>query len=174
VPEFPAARVYSRHFRQVRAKTQWLGNSSMTRARYYFAVLFHRQRGSSQGFSIFSSTDGKRTRQHVNGSGLTGCLLLPQAMAAYEHPVREGVPDCCFYIKTGQCKLGLGCKYNHPPQDDRVRAPLCAFVDARNSVRQLSACDGAGCCRGSMGLSSCKNCDVFCFTGKRKIFFIYL
>ncbi len=99
--------------------------------------------------------DGKRTRQHVNGSGLTGCLLLPQAMAAYEHPVREGVPDCCFYIKTGQCKFGLGCKYNHPPQDDPVRAPLCAFVDARNSVRQLSACDGAGCCRGSMGLSSC-------------------
>ena len=48
--------------------------------------------------------------------GLTGGLLLPQTMAAYEHPVREGVPDCTFYIKTGQCKFGSSCKYNHPPQ----------------------------------------------------------
>lgn len=29
-------------------------------------------------------------------------------------PVREGEPDCSFYIKTGSCKFGSKCKFNHP------------------------------------------------------------
>lgn len=33
-----------------------------------------------------------------------------------EHPVREGAPDCTFYMKTGQCKFGAACKFNHPPK----------------------------------------------------------
>jgi len=33
-----------------------------------------------------------------------------------EHPVREGALDCTFFMKTGQCKFGAGCKFNHPAQ----------------------------------------------------------
>ncbi|MCO5614608.1 hypothetical protein L7F22_068892 [Adiantum nelumboides] len=29
-------------------------------------------------------------------------------------PVREGEPDCAFYMKTGICKFGSKCKFNHP------------------------------------------------------------
>ncbi len=31
-----------------------------------------------------------------------------------EYPVRPGEPDCVFWIKTGRCKFGAGCKFNHP------------------------------------------------------------
>lgn len=29
-------------------------------------------------------------------------------------PVRSGEPDCAFYLKTGICKFGSKCKFNHP------------------------------------------------------------
>ncbi|KAH7438215.1 hypothetical protein KP509_04G006200 [Ceratopteris richardii] len=29
-------------------------------------------------------------------------------------PIREGEPDCAFYMKTGICKFGSTCKFNHP------------------------------------------------------------
>ena len=31
-----------------------------------------------------------------------------------EYPARPGEPDCVFWIKTGRCKFGAGCKFNHP------------------------------------------------------------
>lgn len=40
---------------------------------------------------------------------------LVQMTAAYDHPERQGVADCSFYIKTGSCKFGPSCKFNHPP-----------------------------------------------------------
>eukprot|EP00285_Hemiselmis_virescens_P014632 CAMPEP_0173394962 /NCGR_PEP_ID=MMETSP1356-20130122/30325_1 /TAXON_ID=77927 ORGANISM="Hemiselmis virescens, Strain PCC157" /NCGR_SAMPLE_ID=MMETSP1356 /ASSEMBLY_ACC=CAM_ASM_000847 /LENGTH=272 /DNA_ID=CAMNT_0014353551 /DNA_START=105 /DNA_END=920 /DNA_ORIENTATION=+ len=30
-------------------------------------------------------------------------------------PLRPGQPECTFYMKTGMCKFGESCKYNHPP-----------------------------------------------------------
>uniref|UniRef100_A0A7C8YZD5 C3H1-type domain-containing protein n=1 Tax=Opuntia streptacantha TaxID=393608 RepID=A0A7C8YZD5_OPUST len=32
-----------------------------------------------------------------------------------EFPVRSGVEDCSFYLRTGMCKFGMNCKFNHPP-----------------------------------------------------------
>ncbi|OAY77664.1 Zinc finger CCCH domain-containing protein 6 [Ananas comosus] len=29
---------------------------------------------------------------------------------------RPGQPECQFYMRTGDCKYGAGCKYNHPPE----------------------------------------------------------
>ena len=51
----------------------------------------------------------------VRGSNVATRLMRPQIMNQYEHPVREGQPDCSFYMKTGQCKFGPACKFNHPP-----------------------------------------------------------
>ncbi len=31
------------------------------------------------------------------------------------HPLRPGEPDCRDYLRTGRCKYGESCKYNHPP-----------------------------------------------------------
>ncbi|KAL5732031.1 Zinc finger CCCH domain-containing protein [Ranunculus cassubicifolius] len=30
-------------------------------------------------------------------------------------PMRQGEADCPFYLKTGSCKYGATCRYNHPP-----------------------------------------------------------
>ncbi|XP_050107654.1 zinc finger CCCH domain-containing protein 37 isoform X1 [Malus sylvestris] len=43
-----------------------------------------------------------------------------------ELPVRPGEPDCPFYLKTGSCKYGATCRYNHP---DRyaINPPIAAI-----------------------------------------------
>ncbi|WOH15296.1 hypothetical protein DCAR_0934833 [Daucus carota subsp. sativus] len=30
------------------------------------------------------------------------------------YPVREGEPDCSYYIRTGLCRFGNSCRFNHP------------------------------------------------------------
>ncbi|XP_071702333.1 zinc finger CCCH domain-containing protein ZFN-like [Rutidosis leptorrhynchoides] len=30
------------------------------------------------------------------------------------YPVREGEPDCSYYIRTGLCRFGATCRFNHP------------------------------------------------------------
>lgn len=32
----------------------------------------------------------------------------------YQYPVRPEAEDCAFYMKTGTCKFGSNCKFNHP------------------------------------------------------------
>lgn len=36
-------------------------------------------------------------------------------------PVRPEAEDCSFYLRTGMCKFGMNCKFNHPP--DRKSQP---------------------------------------------------
>ncbi|XP_071731728.1 zinc finger CCCH domain-containing protein 67-like isoform X2 [Rutidosis leptorrhynchoides] len=33
---------------------------------------------------------------------------------SYHYPVRPDAEDCSYYIRTGMCKFGLHCKFNHP------------------------------------------------------------
>ena len=33
---------------------------------------------------------------------------------AQHYPLRPEAEDCAFYIKTGNCKFGFNCKFNHP------------------------------------------------------------
>ena len=30
-------------------------------------------------------------------------------------PERIGEPDCSYYMRTGLCRFGATCKFNHPP-----------------------------------------------------------
>ncbi|PSR89495.1 Zinc finger CCCH domain-containing protein [Actinidia chinensis var. chinensis] len=34
----------------------------------------------------------------------------------YSYPVRPDAEDCSFYMRTGTCKFGSNCKFNHPPR----------------------------------------------------------
>ncbi|CAI9112098.1 OLC1v1012478C1 [Oldenlandia corymbosa var. corymbosa] len=34
----------------------------------------------------------------------------------FQYPVRIDAEDCPFYMKTGNCKFGMNCKFNHPPK----------------------------------------------------------
>ncbi|KAL9263490.1 Zinc finger CCCH domain-containing protein [Drosera capensis] len=31
------------------------------------------------------------------------------------YPEREGEPDCSYYVRTGLCRFGSTCRFNHPP-----------------------------------------------------------
>ncbi|ONM35160.1 Zinc finger CCCH domain-containing protein 33 [Zea mays] len=31
------------------------------------------------------------------------------------YPERPGEPDCTYYLRTGLCRFGMSCRFNHPP-----------------------------------------------------------
>ncbi|KAI0510502.1 hypothetical protein KFK09_011104 [Dendrobium nobile] len=43
----------------------------------------------------------------------SGSAMGPPASYS-SFPVRPGEPDCPFFAKTGDCKFGLACRFNHP------------------------------------------------------------
>ncbi|KAL9263512.1 Zinc finger CCCH domain-containing protein [Drosera capensis] len=40
--------------------------------------------------------------------------VLPSGSKEEKFPQRPGQPDCKYYLKTGDCKFGSSCRYNHP------------------------------------------------------------
>ncbi|XP_012569971.1 zinc finger CCCH domain-containing protein 32 isoform X4 [Cicer arietinum] len=42
-------------------------------------------------------------------------------------PERPGEPDCQYYLRTGDCKFGLACRYHHP-QDQVAARPLLSPI----------------------------------------------
>ncbi|XP_016476585.1 zinc finger CCCH domain-containing protein ZFN-like isoform X1 [Nicotiana tabacum] len=42
-------------------------------------------------------------------------LRSMESMESGPYPVREGEPDCSYYIRTGLCRFGSTCQFNHPP-----------------------------------------------------------
>jgi serine/threonine-protein kinase/endoribonuclease IRE1 len=52
----------------------------------------------------------KESLASQNGNGSDDWDLPPQ-----NFPVRPNAIDCEFYVKTGKCKYGETCKFNHPP-----------------------------------------------------------
>jgi hypothetical protein len=36
-------------------------------------------------------------------------------MESTPYPERIGEPDCSYYMRTGLCRFGMTCKFNHPP-----------------------------------------------------------
>lgn len=34
---------------------------------------------------------------------------------AGSYPERPGEADCSYYMRTGTCRFGMTCKFNHPP-----------------------------------------------------------
>ncbi|CAM0884340.1 unnamed protein product [Alopecurus aequalis] len=45
--------------------------------------------------------------QMTMGSGTT--------MQPGPYPERSGEPDCTYYLRTGLCRFGMSCRFNHPP-----------------------------------------------------------
>ncbi|KAJ6422416.1 hypothetical protein OIU84_027387 [Salix udensis] len=42
-------------------------------------------------------------------------LRSSETMEAGPYPERPGEPDCSYYIRTGLCRFGPTCRFNHPP-----------------------------------------------------------
>ncbi|XP_019427978.1 PREDICTED: zinc finger CCCH domain-containing protein ZFN-like isoform X1 [Lupinus angustifolius] len=41
--------------------------------------------------------------------------ISSETMEAGVYPERPGEPDCSYYIRTGLCRFGVTCRFNHPP-----------------------------------------------------------
>ncbi|KAI4379037.1 hypothetical protein MLD38_016440 [Melastoma candidum] len=41
-------------------------------------------------------------------------LLADDATESVSYPERPGEPDCSYYIRTGVCRFGATCRFNHP------------------------------------------------------------
>lgn len=44
------------------------------------------------------------------------------------YPHRPGEPDCSYYIRTGLCRFGATCRFNHPPNANLVLLLCHAFL----------------------------------------------
>ncbi len=53
---------------------------------------------------------------HIYGAPHFPAIIQNQAADRKQYPIRPGVPDCSFFIKSGTCKFGATCKFNHPPR----------------------------------------------------------
>lgn len=53
--------------------------------------------------------DGELGETKAAANGLGERVRRPR------YPVRPGEAECAFYMRTGNCKFGANCKFNHPP-----------------------------------------------------------
>lgn len=90
---------------------------------------------------------------YVPGSAAAG---LPPAMQSTfisndsTFPERPGQPECQYYMKTGDCKYGLSCRFHHPK--DRVSVmPNCILNPLGLPIRE-----GAEKCSFYMQYGTCK------------------
>lgn len=64
---------------------------------------YETQDGENGGDPLLSNEDGR-----YYDSGNYGKRVL--------YPLRPDAEDCAYYMKTGNCKFGANCKFNHPPK----------------------------------------------------------
>ncbi|KAJ8771259.1 hypothetical protein K2173_026436 [Erythroxylum novogranatense] len=43
-----------------------------------------------------------------------GVENINNGTGSHQYPLRPDAEDCAFYMKTGSCKFGFNCKFNHP------------------------------------------------------------
>eukprot|EP00246_Nothoceros_aenigmaticus_P012393 TRINITY_DN3825_c0_g1_i2.p1 TRINITY_DN3825_c0_g1~~TRINITY_DN3825_c0_g1_i2.p1 ORF type:complete len:494 (+),score=18.11 TRINITY_DN3825_c0_g1_i2:438-1919(+) len=67
---------------------------------------------------------------YLQGSAAMGLpALQPQPLGLPKEtsfPERPGQPECQFYMKTGDCKFGISCRYHHP-KDRATPSPTCTL-----------------------------------------------
>ncbi|KAB1212900.1 Zinc finger CCCH domain-containing protein 37 [Morella rubra] len=70
--------------------------------------------------------NSEQTEMTIKMEGATGDAKLANLLASYTPaslynskglPVRLSEADCPFYLKTGSCKYGATCRYNHPDRN---------------------------------------------------------
>nr|KYP64154.1 hypothetical protein KK1_018743 [Cajanus cajan] len=53
-------------------------------------------------------------------------LRSSETMESGPYPEHPGEPDCSYYIRTGLCRFGATCRFNHPP-NRKLNEPECAY-----------------------------------------------
>lgn len=55
-------------------------------------------------------------------------LSANEGMEPGSYPERPGVQDCTYYLRTGLCKFGMTCRFNHPPNRKLVMNLHCTLT----------------------------------------------
>lgn len=55
-------------------------------------------------------------------------LRTSETMDSGAYPERPGEPDCSYYIRTGLCRFGATCRFNHPPNRKLVHVRMHLFL----------------------------------------------
>ncbi|KAF9670417.1 hypothetical protein SADUNF_Sadunf13G0066100 [Salix dunnii] len=70
----------------------------------------------SRGVGLPVVTEGTSMSQSLSEDAMWQMnLRSSETMDAGPYPVRPGEPDCSYYIRTGLCRFGATCRFNHPP-----------------------------------------------------------
>ncbi|KAJ3708603.1 hypothetical protein LUZ61_012308 [Rhynchospora tenuis] len=84
----------------------------------------------SASYHLYSASSSV-TSQHgeVSGSSHTAAISIPPHYPSALHrenvfPERPDQPECQYYMKTGDCKFGVTCKFHHP-RERRIPLPNC-------------------------------------------------
>ncbi|XP_031283371.1 uncharacterized protein LOC116142056 [Pistacia vera] len=85
---------------------------------------FHHPKDMQMPSAAQENGDSKQNESVTNGTA--GDLYVPGPLVSYAParlhntkglPIRPGEVDCPFYLKTGSCKYGATCRYNHPDRN---------------------------------------------------------
>ncbi|XP_004962573.1 zinc finger CCCH domain-containing protein 66-like [Setaria italica] len=75
--------------------------------------------GTGGGEGSSSSPAGVAIGPHHHGSAEEAMWQMTlgggESMEHGPFPERIGEPDCSYYMRTGLCRFGATCKFNHPP-----------------------------------------------------------
>ncbi|RWR87115.1 zinc finger protein [Cinnamomum micranthum f. kanehirae] len=62
------------------------------------------------------SREGSSLTQHLKEDTMWQMNLRSnESMEAGPYPERPGEQDCAYYLRTGLCRFGMTCRFNHPP-----------------------------------------------------------
>jgi len=87
-------------------------------------------------------------------------------MNSQGYPLNPGTQDCMFYMKTGQCKFGATCRYNHPEMSaEATAAAPDAAAETDELAMELMSTDPDG---NSTGNPSVPDCNFYMKTGSCK------
>ncbi|CAK7326011.1 unnamed protein product [Dovyalis caffra] len=96
---------------------------------------FHHPKDIQIPLAGLGNDNGPQTDSVFKNEGITGDFNMIKAPVSVSPallynskglPVRPGEVDCPFYLKTGSCKYGATCRYNHPERT-AINPPAAAI-----------------------------------------------
>lgn len=95
--------------------------------------------------------------ENENGGGEGGdggSMTVPDdgGSKRYHYPLRPDAEDCSYYMRTGMCKFGSNCKFNHPLRR-RNQQPM---KETKNQKEENSERPGQTDCKFYLSTGGCK------------------
>lgn len=141
------------------ARPPYLSSPHMQSLPAYMPVVFSPSQGTmplQQGWSTYTGNMSHLSSFDVLGpipTSSTKPYAQSGSSTTTSLPERPNEPECKYYMKTGSCKYGTTCKYDHPRGNPASSPPLgpfglplrpghavCTFYSTYGSCRYGSAC----------------------------------